>query len=98
MKGSIMDIKETKELLEGIKAVAVIGTKIFADGKLTFSDLRHVAEMKNCCLTLREAIKGIEKVDDELKDLSIDEIQELIKEVILLINAIKDTVNETTVE
>lgn len=71
-------IKETKELFEGLGEVAKTAKLVAKDGKVDFSDSAHVIELAKNSTVLVEAVKGIEQVPAELKDLSKEELLELI--------------------
>lgn len=84
MKG----VKETKELVAGI-GVVVKALKIsLKDGKINFADAPALlAAVRDPAL--KEAINGIDQIDEEFKDLSIDEGLELLQAVNDLIKSIK---------
>ncbi len=84
-----MDIKETLEILEAVKKIAVLGTKTFADG-VQISDLGALAELAKDFGTFSEAVKGFELLDDELKDLDQAEIMALTAKVFEIVNAVKE--------
>lgn len=87
-------INETKEVLQGIKIIAVAGADIFKDGKIGFDDLSKLSILASSFDDLKAAAQGIDQVDDELKDLSIDEIKELVSEVYGIVKAVKAVLNE----
>jgi len=68
-----MDIKESLELLEGVKLVGVAVAKIAKDGKLDLSDAAAVVELVKEADKLIEAVKGAEESLKELKD--IDQVE-----------------------
>lgn len=71
-------IKELKELLEGLKLLAVTAKKISADGKINVDDLSSIVELGMQMGTLAAAVEGIDQVPAELKDLDEAEVIELI--------------------
>jgi len=83
------DIKETLELLDGLKVIAVTGADIFADGKINLADLPKLKNLATNFSTLKEAIAGIEDVDDEFKDLDVTEITSIISKVAEIVGAVK---------
>lgn len=84
-----MDLKETKEVLKGVevlatKIVARIGDGVGVDDVIA---LATDGELRNA---VTAAVTGIGNVDDELKDLSVDEIAELVTAATpVIINIIK---------
>ena len=81
-----MDIKESKELLEGIEVLAVAGVSIAKDG-INISDLAHLVSLAKNFDKLKAAYEGIDLVDDELKELDEKELMEL---GLLTLNMIKN--------
>jgi len=71
-----LGIKETKELLAGIELVAVSGIEIAKDG-LGVDDVPKALELIKKAEVILEAGKGINLIDDELKDLDQAELLEL---------------------
>ena len=84
-----MDIKETKELLKGLEKLGIIGVKVFKDGKLGISDLQYLKDLALAFNDFKEAIDGIDKLDDEIKDISIPEAKEILTTVIQIVKNIK---------
>lgn len=71
-------IKETKELFKGLGLVAKTAKAVAKDGKVDFSDLSHVVELAKNSSVLIEAVKDVKEVPAELKDLSKEELLEII--------------------
>lgn len=71
-------IKETKELFQGLGAVAKTAKAVAKDGKVDFSDISHVVELAKNSSVLVEAVKDIDQIPAELKDLEKDELLEII--------------------
>lgn len=71
-------IKETKELFKGLALVVKAGKNVAADGKVDFSDLAHVVELAKSSSVIVEAIKDVKEVPAELKDLTKEELLEII--------------------
>jgi len=82
-------IKETLEVLEAVKTIAVIGTKTFKDG-VQISDLGALSELAANFSVFSEAVKGIDQVDDEFKDLSQEEILQLINKIFEIVKDVKE--------
>jgi hypothetical protein len=84
MKG----IKESKELLEGVKVLAVSAKKIAKDG-VSLADLPEALELIKKIDILVEAVKGVDGIDEEVKDLDQAELVELGVAVFDIVKAIK---------
>ena len=69
-------IKESLELLDGLELVGVAGVKI-AKGGLGVEDFAHVVELAKNSDKIVEAGKGLNLVDDEMKDLDEAELLKL---------------------
>lgn len=83
-------IKETRELilaLLGPKGLAVLLTKVFKDGFQT-SDLVEILTKLSLDPIFREAISGIQKLPEEIKDLDLSEGIELAEIALRSIPAI----------
>lgn len=72
------DIKETKELFAGLALVAKATKKIAEDKKVDGNDIPHVIDLAKDAPILIAAVDGIKEVPAELKDLSKEELLELI--------------------
>ena len=94
------DIKDTMEVLEGLKAIAEVGADIFEDGKISFSDLSKLNALVQSFDTLKNAIEGIKNIDDEMKDLDLNEITTIITKVYEIVKVFKkdEVVTETIVD
>ena len=84
------DIKETKELLEGIKLLAISGAKIAKDG-IQISDLVHLVDLAKNFEDLKKAYEGMSEIDEEIKDLQEAELMEL---GVLLFRMLKEVKSE----
>ena len=74
-----MQIKDTKELLQLIAALAVTAKTSKSDGKVSVSDLTLLISL---IPKISPALEGIENIPSEIKDLSESELNE-IKAIIL---------------
>jgi hypothetical protein len=74
----VKSIKETKELFKGLGLIVKTAKAVAADGKVDFSDLSSVIELAKNSSVLVEAVKDVKEVPAELKDLSKEEILEII--------------------
>lgn len=84
------DLKETKELLKGLKEIGVATKKILKDGKLGVDDLPILLPVLQQSAVLVEALAGAKEIPAEIKDLNLAEAQELLAEVFGLIKAIRE--------
>lgn len=85
-----MDIKETLEVLDGLKVLAVTGKEVLADGKINLADLGKLSQLASDFGTLKDAIEGINDVDDELKDLDSSEAQQIVAKVFEIVTVLKN--------
>lgn len=74
MEPNKLGIKETKEVLKFVIEFGEAIDKGLADGKLNALDIGLVI---NPLMQLGPALEGLGQVDDELKDLSAEELAEL---------------------
>lgn len=74
----VKSIKETKELFKGLGLIVKTGKAVAADGKVDFSDLAHAVELAKNSAVIVEAVKDVKEVPAEIKDLSKEELLELI--------------------
>ena len=91
-----LDLKESLELLKGIKLILNSLNKVFADGKLDWSDATIVLDLAKEYEVLIAAVDGFNYINDELKNLEEHEyialamnIFPMLKEIKKLILAIK---------
>ena len=80
-RNEMANVKETIELLDGIKVIAEVGADIFADGKIKFDDLTKLSKLGDSFSVLAEAVKGLDAIGLEVKDLTISEITEILSKV-----------------
>lgn len=84
-----MELKEIKEVFAGLEVLVDAGKKIGADGKVNLMDLSALMDLLSKANVLIEAAKGVEGIKAEVKDLSQEEVQELVSMVYALIAKIK---------
>lgn len=82
-------IKESMELLEGIKVLAMDARAVMADGKIDIKDLGVAMGLVAQFGTLNRAVSGVSDVPAELKDLSADEINQLAAKALEIVAAFK---------
>jgi hypothetical protein len=82
-------IVEVKELLAGVKILAVAAAKVMKDGKLGSDDVGVVIELLSKQDQLVAAAQGLDEVGLEIKDLTIDEISSILFDIIDIAKAVK---------
>lgn len=82
-------IKESLEVLEGVKALGVAAKKVLADKKVNLADLPVLLGLVQDFSTITQAVQGADQVVVEVKDLTLDEANQLIAKVMEVVNAIK---------
>lgn len=88
--GDVMQgVKEIKELIHGLEVVGVAVKKAMADGKISVADLPVLFGLFDQVGKLVEAVKGLDAVPAEVKDLDALEVQELLAEVLKVVGAIR---------
>ncbi len=85
----VVGIKESMELLEGVKVVGVIVKKALADGKVNLADLPLLMGAVPKLSLILEASKGTELIVAEIKDMDAAELNQLGAKVLEVIAAIK---------
>lgn len=83
-------IKETLELLDGLKLIAGTVDEVLEDGKINLADLPKLLPLLTQVKVLVESVKGIDGVIGEVKDLDESEIVLLGGKVWEIIKEIKD--------
>lgn len=84
-----MEIKESMELLEGLKLLAIESKKLMADGKVNLGDLPVLLDLVQNVGVLAAAVQGADQVGAELKELSSEELQKLGEKVLEIVAAVK---------
>lgn len=82
-------IKESLELLDGLKILAIDVKKVLADGKVSIADLPVAMELLGQLGVLTSAIQGVDQILTEAKDLSPEEINTLVAKVFEVVAAFK---------
>ena len=82
-------IKESLELLEGVKMLAADVKKVMADGKVDMADIGVLMDLLSQFSVLSEAVKGADQISMEVKDLSAEEINELVPKVLEIVAVIR---------
>ena len=82
-------VKESLELLEGFKVLAVDAKKVFADGKIDIADLPVAWDLLSQLSVISAAVDGIDKIPSEVTALSAEEINSLVTKVLEIVAIIK---------
>lgn len=84
------EIKEMKELVAGLELLLVSGKKVMADGKLGVADLPAAMELFQKMNVLIDAVVGIKEIPAEVKDLSQEEMVELVALMYGMVKKVKE--------
>lgn len=82
-------IKDTLEVLDGVKVVGVVVKKALADGKISLTDLSLLLGIVPQFQTLVTATEDAAGIPNELKTLTPDEATLVVAKVFEVIAAIK---------
>ncbi len=82
-------VKETLEVLKAVELVAVSVAEVFKDGKVTIADLPTLANLAKNSQIVAAGIEGADKVPTEIKDLSQEEIIQIVGAAYALVAAVK---------
>lgn len=86
-----VEIKESLELIKAVEIIGIAGKKSFPKGKFTVaSALAASLELVKEIEPVIEGFKGLDKIDEEIKDLEQDE---LIQLGLAIFNAYKSVKN-----
>ena len=84
------ELKETKELLAGVKLLGIAAKKIMKDGKIAVDDLAVLLPVAQQSAILVNAVAGSKDITLEIKDLNLIEAQDLLSDLFALIKEIKE--------
>ena len=82
-------IKETIELLNGIEDLAVFGAKVGKDKKLSIEDIPAAIELFKESPEILKAFEGITNIDDEFKNMSVNEMKQVVDRLFSLVQKVK---------
>ena len=82
-----MEVKETKELIQGLGEVAVLVAKIAKDKKVDFTDLQHVMTMD--FTKVIAAADGAALVKEEIEAMNLEQAREVLYLLVDQIAAVK---------
>lgn len=83
-------LKESLELLEGVRIVVDAVDEVLEDGKVGLEDLPKLLPLLQDFQKLMDAVSGIREIPGELKDLDESEVLQLGGKVFEIVKAIKD--------
>lgn len=72
-----MGIKENQELAQAIVSVVNTGIDVFEDGQFDFSEVINLIPAAD---KGQQGIEGITLTDDEIRDFTLDEFQQVLSE------------------
>lgn len=78
MSEEVVGIKESKELLVGVSNVIEALAEIYEDKKINFDDVDSIIKLGMKMDEMIAAFTGLKEVPAELKDLSKEELVELV--------------------
>jgi len=82
-------IQEILELIEGLKTLASDAKAILADGKINLADLPVAMALLSQLGVLGAAVKGLDQVPAELKDLDAAELEQIGAKILELVAVIR---------
>lgn len=89
-----MDLKNTLELLKALGFLTEVTGEVLADGKVNLKDLKSVPKLLENYKLFVDAVKEVNLVGKELKDLSEAEMLILAKEVFVLLQTLKNAIKK----
>lgn len=82
-------IKETLEVLDALKLLALEASKVLEDGKVSLKDLPVMFDLLHKVGSFKAAADGAELVMKEVKDLSQEEAAVLMAKVFEVVSMLK---------
>lgn len=89
MEGQL-GVKETLELLEGMKVLATTAGEVMEDGKVDVKDLSELLVLVSKLGTLKDAVVGADKSLKEMKDLTQEEVSLVLAKVWEVLRAFQE--------
>lgn len=83
------DIKNILELIAGLKELGLVAKAALKDGKVDLQDLSLLAGLLSKQAVLTAALEGLAELDDEVKDLSLDEGLQIVQALVLAAKEVK---------
>ncbi len=85
-----LGVKETLELLEGLKVLATTAGEVMEDGKVDVKDLSELLVLMGKLGVLKEAVVGADKTLKEVKDLTQEEVALVLAKVWEVLKAFQE--------
>lgn len=85
-----LGIKETLEILDGVKAFAITAAKVAKDGKISVADLGAIVDLAKDFDVIKEGYEGADLAVKEMKDLDESEVILLIAKMFEIVKAVKN--------
>lgn len=82
-------VKELKEVFAGVGLLVKTYKDAMKDGKIDLQDLPVLVNLATESGKLVDAVEGVDKIGDEIKDLDGEEAVELVREIFALIKSVK---------
>lgn len=89
MENQKLGLQQVIELMKGLKLVAVVAKQVAADGKVGIDDLQSLVTLAKSFDVILAAVKGVDQVVPELKDLDEAEVMQLIGEIFIIVKELK---------
>ena len=83
------DIKNLLELLTAVELLAVTGAKVAKDKEVNKDDLVHVVTLAKNFELIANAVKDVDQLDEELKDLDEAELIAIVSKLFMIVKAVK---------
>lgn len=83
-------IKETLELITGLREIGMLAKRLMADGKISLGDFPLLLALLNKNQVLNDAVKGIDTALLEVKELDADEAKQLVAAMFQAVADIKN--------
>lgn len=84
-----LGIKETLEVIAGLKVLGEFVAKVGADGKVNTKDVPHLISLVKNAGTLSEAVKDAGEVKAEAQDLTQEELAQIGLKALEMVKAIR---------
>ena len=89
-----LGIKESMEILDGVKAFAIASAKVAKDGKISVADLTILVDLAKDFDKMKTGWVGADVAVKEMKDLDEMEVVALIAKMFEIVKAVKNVKEE----
>lgn len=83
------DVKNILELIAGLKELALLGKAVMKDGKVDLADLALLSGLLAKQQVLQAALEGLSELDEEAKDLTLDEGLSIVQALVQAAKEVK---------